>query len=146
MNIKETKQVILNTLKKKEFCFKNLIKKIEEQKKAIEIKDETRVLKIIGEKNKIIETFHGLEDEVNFRQELLSPKDIKDLAQEGKILKISLEKLLETIISMEEECENEISLNMQEIEKKILKLREGKKIGREYGGFLKNKPLFSRKV
>ena len=146
MNIKETKHLILNTLEKKELCLKDLIKIIEEQKKAIEGKDETRVLKIIGEKNKIIETFHNFEDELNFLQDLSSPEDIKDLAQEGKILKISLEKLLETIISMEEECENKISLNMQEVEKKILKLQEGKKIGKGYGRFLKNRPLFSRKV
>jgi len=146
MNIKETKYLILNTMEKKELCLEDLIKKIEEQKKAIEDKDETLVLKIIGEKNKIIETFHNFEDELNSLQDLLSPGDIKDLAQKGKSLKISLEKLLETIVSMEEECENRISLNMQEVEKKIFKLQEGKKIGKGYGRFLKNRPLFSRKV
>ena len=47
MNIKKTKQLILESLKKEESCFKDLIEKIGKQKKAIENKDEVRVLEII---------------------------------------------------------------------------------------------------
>ena len=49
--MKKTKQLILDSLKKEETCFKDLIDKIGEQKKAIEDKDEVRVLAIIEEKN-----------------------------------------------------------------------------------------------
>ena len=138
--------MILDSLKKEESCFKDLIDKIGEQKKAIEDKDEVRVLKIIEEKNTIIENFHNHEGEVNARQQSLPPEEIQSLGQEGKTLKTSLEKLLATIIRMEEECETEIGLKMKEVEKNILGLQKGKKIGKGYGGFLKNKPLISRKV
>ena len=70
----------------------------------------------------------------------------QSLEQEGETLKISLEKLLETILRMEEECEAEIGLKMKEIEKRIFGLQKGKKIGKGYGGFLKNRPIISRKV
>ena len=146
MNIKKTKQLILDNLKREESCFKDLIDKIGEQKKAIEDKDEVRVLKIIEEKNTIIEIFHNLEGEVSVQQQSLLPKEIQSLEQEGETLKTSLEKLLETIICMEEECEIEIGLKMKEVEKRIFGLQKGKKIGKGYGGFLKNRPLISRKV
>ena len=146
MNIKKTKQLILDSLKKEESCFKDLIDKIGEQKKAIEDKDEVRVLAIIEEKNTIIEIFHNLEGEVSVRQQSLLPEEIKRLEQEAETLKASLEKLLETIIRMEKECEIEIGLKMKEVEKRIFGLQKGKKIGKGYGGFLKNRPLISRKA
>ena len=139
--------MILDSLKKEESCFKDLIDKIGEQKKAIEDKDEVRVLEIIEEKNTIIEIFHNLEGEVNARHQSLPPEEeIQSLEQEGETLKTSLEKLLETIIRMEEECEAEIGLKMKEVEKRIFGLQKGKKIGKGYGGFLKNRPIISRKV
>ena len=138
--------MILDSLKKEETCFKDLIDKIGEQKKAIKDKDEVRVLEIIEEKNTIIEIFHGHEGEVNIRQQSLPREEIESLEQEGKFLKASLEKLLETIIRMEEECETEIGIKMKEVEKRISGLQKGKKIGKGYGGFLKNRPLISRKI
>ena len=146
MNTKKTKQLILDSLKKEETCFKDLIDKIGEQKKAIEDKDEVRVLKIIEEKNAIIEIFHSHEGEVNIRQQSLPREEIQNLEQEGKFLKASLEKLLETIIRMEEECETEVGIKMKEVEKRISGLQKGKKISKGYGGFLKNRPLISRKI
>jgi len=144
--MKKTKQLILDSLKKEETCFKDLIDKIGEQKKAIEDKDEVRVLKIIEEKNAIIEIFHSHEGEVNIRQQSLPREEIQNLEQEGKFLKASLEKLLETIIRMEEECETEVGIKMKEVEKRISGLQKGKKISKGYGGFLKNRPLISRKI
>ena len=138
--------MILDSLKKEESCFKDLIDKIGEQKKAIEDKDEVRVLEIIEEKNTIIEIFHSHEGEVNIRQQSLPREEIQNLEQEGKFLKASLEKLLETIIRMEEECETEIGIKMKEVEKRISGLQKGKKISKGYGGFLKNRPLISRKI
>ena len=138
--------MILDSLKKEESCFKDLIDKIGEQKKAIEDKDEVRVLEIIEEKNTIIEIFHSHEGEVNIRQQSLPREEIESLEQEGKFLKASLEKLLETIIRMEEECETEVGIKMKEVEKRISGLQKGKKISKGYGGFLKNRPLISRKI
>ena len=146
MNIKKTKQLILDSLRNEESCFKDLIEKIREQKKAIENKDEVRVLEIIEEKNTIIEIFRSHEGEVNARQQSLPLEEIQSLGQEGEVLKKSLETLLETIIRMEEECEIEIGLKMKEVEKRIFGLQKGKKIGQRYGGFLKNRPIISRKV
>ena len=146
MNIKKTKQLILDSLRNEESCFKELIEKIREQKKAIENKDEVRVLEIIEEKNTIIEIFRSHEGEVNARHQSLPPEEIQSLEQEGEALKKSLKKLLETIIRMEEECETEIGLKMKEVEKRIFGLQKGKKIGQRYGGFLKNRPIISRKV
>ena len=146
MSIKKTKQLILDSLKKEETCFKDLIDKIGEQKKAIKDEDEVRVLEIIEEKNTIIEIFHDHEGEVNIRQQSLPREEIQNLEQEGKFLKASLEKLLETIIRMEEECETEVGIKMKEVEKRISGLQKGKKISKGYGGFLKNRPLISRKV
>lgn len=146
MEIKKNKQFILDNLKKEESCFKDLFNKIEEQKKAIEDKDGLRVLKIIEEKNIIIKDFHNLESEVNIRLQLLSLEEIQSLKQEGKTLMISIEKLIETIILMEEECEINIGRDMKKVEKKIFGLQKGKKIGKGYGSFLKNRPLISRKI
>jgi hypothetical protein len=146
MEIKKNKQFILDNLKKEESCFKDLFSKIEEQKKAIEDKDDLRILKIIEEKNIIIKDFHNLESEVNIRLQLLSLEETQSLKQEEKTLMISLEKLIETIIRMEEECEINIGRDMKEVEKKIFGLQKGKKISKGYGSFLKNRPLISRKI
>ena len=146
MNTKQTKQLILSSLKKEESCLKDLIVKIDEQKKEIEKKDESRVLEIIEEKNALMEIFKNLEEEVETQLQLLSQREIEGLVEEGETIKTSIEKLLKTIVSMEEECENEIGLKMKEIEKTIFGLQNGKKIGKGYGAFLKKRPLISRKV
>ena len=146
MNTKQTKQLILSSLKKEESCLKDLIVKIDEQKKKIEEKDENRVLEIIEEKNTLIEIFKNIEEEVETQLQLLSQREIEDLVEEGETIKTSIEKLLKTIVSTEEECENEIGLKMKEIEKTIFGLQNGKKIGKGYGAFLKKRPLISRKV
>ena len=146
MNTKQTKQLILSSLKKEESCLKDLIVKIDEQKKKIEEKDESRVLEIIEEKNTLIEIIKNIEEEVETQLQLLSQREIEDLVEEGETIKTSIEKLLKTIVSMEEECGNEIDLEMKEVEKRIFGLQKGKKIGKGYGGFLKNRPIISRKV
>jgi hypothetical protein len=146
MNFKNSQQLIINNLKKEKSCFEDLIIKIGEQKKAIEDKDGERVLEIIKKKNILIEIFRNIEEEVATQIKLLSQDDIQDLEKEGELLKQSLEKLLETIVSMEDECEKDIGFKMQEIEKKINGLQKGKKIGKGYGMALKSRPLISRKV
>ena len=146
MKTKQTKQLILSSLKKEESCLKDLIVKIDEQKKSIEEKDESRVLEIIEKKNTLIETFKNLEEEAETQLQLLSQREIEDLLEEGETIKTSIEKLLNTIVRMEEECENEIGFKMKEIEKRIFGLQKGKKIGKGYGAFLKKRPLISRKV
>ena len=45
---------------------------------------------------------------------MLSQDDIQGLEKEGELLKQSLEKLLETIVSMEDECEKDIGFKMQD--------------------------------
>ena len=146
MNTKQTKQLILSSLKKEESCLKDLIVKIDEQKKEIEKKDESRVLEIIEEKNALIEIFKNLEEEVETQLQLLSQREIEGLVEEGETIKTSIEKLLKTIVSMEEECENEIGIKMKEIGKTIFGLQKGKKISKGYGGVFKNRQLISRKV
>ena len=146
MNFKNSQQLIINNLKKEKSCFEDLIVKIGEQKKAIEDKDGERVLEIIKEKNVFIEIFQNIEEEVATQIKLLSQDDVQSLEKEGKSLKQSLKKLLETIVSMEDECEKDISFKMQEIEKRIIGLQKGKKIGKGYGMALKSRPLISRKV
>ena len=146
MERKKTKELILDNLKKEESCFKDLVNKIEEQKRAIEDKDDLRILKIIEEKNIIIKAFHNLESEVNVQIQSLSLEETQSLKQEETTLMISLEKLIETIIRMEEECAISISRDMKEVEKRIFGLQKGKKISKGYGSFLKNRPLISRKI
>jgi hypothetical protein len=146
MNLKNSQQLIINNLKKEKSCFEDLIIKIGEQKKAIEDKDGERVLEVIKKKNILIEIFQNIEKEVAIQIKLLSKDDIQSLEKEGEPLKQSLEKLLETIVSMEDECEKDIGLKMQEIEKRIVGLQKGKKIGKEYGMALKSRPLISRKA
>ena len=146
MNFKNAQQLIINNLKKEKSCFEDLIVTIGEQKKAIDDKDGEQVLEIIKEKNVLIEVFQNIEEEVAIQIKILSKDDIQSLEQEEKSLKQSLEKLLETIVSMEDECEKDIGFKMQEIEKRIVGLQKGKKIGKGYGMALKSSPLISRKV
>ena len=133
MNLNNPKQLILSNLEEEKSCFNDLVKKLKEQKKAIERQDEKRVLQVIEEK-------------VATQLQSLPPLDIASLAHEGEALKQSLERLLEEIIRMEEECEQEIGSTMQEVEKRILGLQEGKKIGKGYGRIPKIRPLISKKI
>ena len=146
MNLKTPKQLILNNLEEEKSCFQDLMVKLKEQKKAIESQDEDRVVQVIEEKRALIENFKKLEEDVETQLQLLSPKDIEGLAQEGKVLKESLESLLDAIIRMEEECEEEIGSKMQEVEKRILGLQKGKKIGKGYGRYPKIRPLISKTI
>lgn len=146
MKLEDPKKLILNNLAEEKSCFEELMAKLKEQKKAIESQNEERVLKVIEEKAFLIEKFEKLEEEIETQIQLLSPKDIEDLALEGEVLKENLEKLLKVIILMEEECGEEISSKMREVEKKILGLQRGKKIGEGYGRYPKIRPLISRKI
>ena len=146
MNLTNSKQFILNNLKEEQSCLKDLTVKLNEQKNAIASKDEEHVLQVIEEKHALIEKFKRLEGGVETQLQLLSPKDIEGLAKEGKMLKESLQNMLEAIIRMEEECEKEISSTMRELEQRILGLQEGKKLGKGYGRYPKIRPLISNKI
>ena len=146
MNLKNPKQLILNNLEEEKSCFKELMAKLKEQKTAIASQDQERVLQIIEEKSALIEKFKKLEEKVETQLQFLSPKDMEGLAQDGRMLKESLESLLETIIRMEEECEEQISSKMRDVEKRILGLQEGKKIGEGYGRYPKIRPLISKTI
>ena len=76
-------------MKKEESCFKDLVNKIEEQKQAIEDKNDFRVLEIIEEKNRIIKIFHNLESEVNDRLQSLSLEETQSLKQDSSFFKLS---------------------------------------------------------
>jgi len=146
LNLKNPKQLILNNLEEEKSCFEELMTKLKEQKTAIASQDQERVLQIIEEKSALIEKFKKLEEKVETQLQLLSPKDMEGLAQDGGVLKESLESLLETIIRMEEECEEQISSKMRDVEKRILGLQEGKKIGEGYGRYPKIRPLISKTI
>ena len=146
MNLKNPKQLILNNLEEEKSCFKELMAKLKEQKTAIASQDQERVLQIIEEKSALIEKFKKLEEKVETQLQLLSPQDMEGLAQDGGMLKESLESLLETIIRMEEECEEQIGSKMRDVEKRILGLQEGKKIGEGYGRYPKIRPLISKTI
>ena len=146
MNSKKIKQVILQNLEEEKSCFNELAVKLSKQKKAIEDQNEERVLQIIEEKSVLMEKFKKLEDEVEAHLELLSPEDIEDLAKEGKVLKESLERQLKSIIRLEEDCSDKLGFKMRSVEKKILGLQRGKKIGEGYGRYPKIKPLISKKI
>ena len=75
-------------------CFKELMEKLNEQKKAIENQNEEWVLQVVVDKNVLIEKFKKLEAEIETQLQLLSPKDIEDLAQEGKVLKENIETVV----------------------------------------------------
>ena len=144
MNLKNPKQLILNNLEEEKSCFKELMAKLKEQRTAIESQNQERVLQIIEEKSILVEKFKKLEEAVETQLQLLSPKDMEGLAQDGAMLKESLESLLETIIRIEEECEEQIGSKMRDVEKRILGLQEGKKIGEGYGRYPKIRPLISK--
>ena len=146
MNLENTKQSILHNLEEEKSCLKDLIVKLEKQKQAIESKNEEHVIQIIEDKRYLIKNFEKLEEEVETQLQLLSPKDIEGLAQEGRVLKENLQSMLEAIIRMEEECEKEIGSKMRELEQRILGLQEGKKLGKGYGRYPKIRPLISNKI
>ena len=146
MNSKKIKQVILQNLEDERSCFNELVVKLSKQKKAIEDQSEERVLQIIEEKSVLMENFKKLEGEVETHLKLLSQEDIEDLAKEGKVLQESLERQLKSIIRLEEDCSEELGFKMRSIEKKILGLQRGKKIGEGYGRHPKIKSLISKKI
>ena len=133
-------------MEKEKECFLGLIAKLKEQKIAIESQSEESILQVIEEKNAFIEKLKKLEEGIQIQLRLLSPKDTESLAQEAEVLKESREMLLQKIIRMEEECEGGISLKMKEVEKKILGLQKGKKIGVGYGRYPKLMSLISKKI
>ena len=118
--------------------------KLKDQKQAIENQDEGQVLKIIEDKNVLIESFKKLENEIKAQLQLLSKKEIEGLLKEGSVLKDDLESILKAIVFLEEECEGKISSKMREVEKRILGLQKGKKIGEGYGRHSKVGPLISK--
>ena len=146
MNSKKIKQVILQNLEDERSCFNELVVKLSKQKKAIEDQSEERVLQIIEEKSVLMENFKKLEGEVETHLKLLSQEDIEDLAKEGKVLKESLERQLKSIIRLEEDCSEKLSFKMRSVEKKILGLQRGKKIGEGYGRYPNIKSLISKKI
>ena len=87
--------------------------KLKDQKQAIENQDEGQVLKIIEDKNVLIENFKKLENEIKAQLQLLPKKEIEGLLKEGSVLKDDLESMLKAIVFLEEECEGKIGSKMR---------------------------------
>jgi flagellar FlgN protein len=95
---------ILECLKKQKDCYTQLLKIARRQQKAIDEQNDPDLIKALQEKNTLLQTLQGLDEEMQPLLKNISDSDRALLIQKGQALKDEAAQVLEELIAVEDAC------------------------------------------
>lgn len=146
MKNKTPLEEIVSCLQEQQKCYDALLEKLEDQKKAIGLADETRLLAIIAEKDVLIGTTRKLEEKV--------AATFKGVPEAGRnnILKATaqsrdrIDTVLKKLIALENACEETLNKEKTRIHEQIKELQQKNSVLKRYGKPGEGTSWFSKKA
>ncbi len=146
MKNKTSSEQVASHMKEQRECYKALLVKLEDQKKAIDRYDESKLLAIIGEKSDLIDVSQKLEKKIASVLKGIPEVQRKKVIQETGVLRGQIEGLLKKLIALEAVCEEGLNNQKQQVYEQIKDLEKKQKLLKKYGDSGKSMSLFSRNV
>ena len=133
MNAKTNSETILSLLAQEKTCYAQLLEKVNIQKKALEMENESRVLGIVEKKQSDLETIRQLDEKIQTTRNNMSEEEIQSLEPGTKSIRGEIEMILNHIINLENECERILIQSRDELQTQMKGLRQGKNMLKSYG-------------
>ena len=139
--MKEAK--VKSILENKLTLLAKLTGQMDRQVKSIDQDDETSLTKILDEKESVIESLVSDDQELKKGVALLDDKSRFAIANKLKKLGTKIEKEIEKIIGMENDCEKKLLNEKFELLEKMRSTRNGRTLLKGYGVSKRIKPKIS---
>jgi hypothetical protein len=137
---------IKSILENKLTLLTKLTGQMNKQVKSIEQNDELSLTKILDEKETVIESLIGDDQELKKVVELLDNKTSVAITNKLKDLGTKIEKEIEKIIRMENDCEKKLLNEKFELLEKMKSTRNGRTLLKGYGVSKRIKPKISGSI
>ena len=136
---------ILQCLKKQKDCYVQLLALARLQKKAIDEKNDPGLMKALQDKNTLLQTLQGLDEEIQPALKNLSETDRALLIQKGQVLKDETAQVLEELIAVEDTCSNILNKKKTDAVEQMKVFQERKQGLKGYGESGDKPSRFSQK-
>ena len=124
---------ILEGLKKQKDCYVQLLAIARRQQKAIDEQNDPDLMKALQDKNTLLQTLQGLDEEIQPALKNLSDSDRALMIQKGKVLKDEAAQVLEELIAIEDACAKILSDKKEETAEQMKVFQERKQGLKGYG-------------
>ena len=124
---------ILEGLKKQKDCYVQLLAIARRQQKAIDEQNDPDLMKALQDKNTLLQTLQGLDEEMQSIRKSLSDSDRTLMVQKAQTLKDETAKTLEELIAIEDACAKILSDKKEETAEQMKVFQERKQGLKGYG-------------
>jgi hypothetical protein len=124
---------ILEGLKKQKDCYVQLLAIARRQQKAIDEQNDPDLMKALQDKNTLLQTLQGLDEEMQSIRKSLSDPDRTLMIQKAQTLKDETAKTLEELIAIEDACAKILSDKKEETAEQMKVFQERKQGLKGYG-------------
>ncbi len=124
---------ILECLKKQKDCYAQLLEIARRQQKAIDEQNDPDLIKALQDKNMLLQTLQGLDEEMQPLLENISDSDRALLIQKGQALKDEAAQVLEELIAVEDACAKILNDKKEETADQMKVFQERKQGLKGYG-------------
>ena len=124
---------ILECLKKQKDCYAQLLEIARRQQKAIDEQNDPDLIKALQDKNTLLQTLQGLDEEMQPFLKNISDSDRALLIQKGQALKDEAAHVLEELIAVEDACAKILNDKKEETADQMKVFQERKQGLKGYG-------------
>jgi len=124
---------ILECLKKQKDCYTQLLEIARRQRKAIDEQNDPDLIKALQDKNTLLQTLQGLDEEMHPLLQNISDSDRALLIQKGQALKDEAAQVLEELIAVEDACAKILNDKKEETVDQMKVFQERKQGLKGYG-------------
>jgi len=124
---------ILECLKKQKDCYTQLLEIARRQRKAIDEQNDPDLIKALQDKNTLLQTLQGLDEEMQPFLKNISDSDRALLIQKGQALKDEAAQVLEELIAVEDACAKILNDKKEETADQMKVFQERKQGLKGYG-------------
>jgi hypothetical protein len=137
---------IFNLLKHKQETCTRLLEKMREQMKAVDTQDESRLERIVEEKEALIAGLNKTDQKIAGLARDLDQTILASLTSENAGLAKRIESDLEKIIEQETVCQTKLNLVKSEVLEKIKSVKSGHRLLKGYEVSQRIKPKISKNI
>jgi hypothetical protein len=137
---------IFNLLKHKQETCTRLLEKMREQIKAVDTQDDSRLARIVEDKEALIAGLNEIDQKIDGLVRDLNQTIHASLTSENAELVKRIESDLEKIVEQETVCQAKLNLAKNEVLEKIKGLKSGYRLLKGYGVSQRIKPKISKNI
>jgi len=124
---------MIECLKKQKDCYVQLLAIARRQKKAIDEQNDPDLMKALHDKNTLLQTLQGLDEEMQSALKSMSDSDRALMIQKGRELKDEAAQTLEELIAIEDACAKILKDKKEDTVEQMKVFQERKKGLKGYG-------------